>query len=217
MFDDENKEPKDMFEETDKAAPQVTPPTAAPAPEVAASPAPASAPAPTTPAPAAAPQGSINDRMAELQIAKKGVPWKPIVLVLAIVAVIVAAFLLSMKILNSRTPTTPDSPSVAEETTQAGIKTEFKSEETVEETTPAEDLTLDTDKDGLTDAREAELGTDPTNEDTDADGLFDREEVEVYKTNPLNPDTDGDTFTDGGEVEGGYNPNGEGMLLNLPN
>jgi hypothetical protein len=216
MFDDEKKEPNDMFEETDKAAPQVTPPTT-PAPAPAQTPAPAPAPAAastpapeTTPAPA---QNSIQDRMADLQVAKRGFPLKPIVLVLAIVVIIAGAFFLSMKILNSRTPETPTSPNAEDQTTSKEVKQEFTSDDTG----AAEKVSdLDSDKDGLTDLEEAELGTSPTSEDTDADGLFDREEVQVYKTDPLNPDTDGDTFTDGGEVESGYNPKGDGLLLNLP-
>jgi outer membrane protein OmpA-like peptidoglycan-associated protein len=59
---------------------------------------------------------------------------------------------------------------------------------------------VDTDGDGLTDAEEAELGTDPRNPDTDGDGLTDYEEVRVYGTDPLNPDTDYDGLTDGEEV-----------------
>jgi len=47
----------------------------------------------------------------------------------------------------------------------------------------------DSDRDLLTDAREAELGTDPNN-----------------------PDSDGDGYGDGQEVANGYNPNGEGTL-----
>lgn len=58
----------------------------------------------------------------------------------------------------------------------------------------------DDDKDGLTNAREEQLGTDPENPDTDGDGLKDGAEVDQYKTNPLNKDTDGDTLTDGDEV-----------------
>lgn len=50
---------------------------------------------------------------------------------------------------------------------------------------------MDTDGDGLTDAREEELGTDKTK-----------------------PDTDGDSFSDGEEVQNGYNPNGSGKLTN---
>lgn len=44
----------------------------------------------------------------------------------------------------------------------------------------------DTDHDGLTDAQEAELGTDPAKADTDGDGYSDRTEVEEG-TNPLDP------------------------------
>ncbi len=75
---------------------------------------------------------------------------------------------------------------------------------------------LDSDGDGLTDAEEATLGTDPAKSDTDDDGLNDREEVQIYRTNPLNPDTDGDTYLDGSEVQNGYNPNGPGRLFELP-
>lgn len=74
----------------------------------------------------------------------------------------------------------------------------------------------DTDKDGLTDVREAEIGTSSTKVDTDDDGLFDFEEVETYHTNPLLADTDGDSYKDGVEVDGGYNPNGAGKLFDLP-
>ncbi len=58
----------------------------------------------------------------------------------------------------------------------------------------------DSDGDGLTDAEELILGTDPHNPDTDGDGLTDGEEVKIYKTDPLNPDTDYDGLTDGEEV-----------------
>lgn len=74
----------------------------------------------------------------------------------------------------------------------------------------------DRDGDGLPDDEEARLGTNPDAVDTDADGLSDREEAVVYKTDPLNPDTDGDTYKDGDEVRNGYDPNGPGRLLQLP-
>ncbi len=73
---------------------------------------------------------------------------------------------------------------------------------------------VDSDRDGLDDIREKELGTDPNNADTDADGLLDGDEVIVIKTNPLNPDTDGDGYKDGEEVRNGYNPLGPGKLFN---
>lgn len=61
-------------------------------------------------------------------------------------------------------------------------------------------VTVDTDGDGLTDAQELELGTDPNNPDTDGDGLTDGDEVNTYNTDPLSADTDGDGLTDGEEV-----------------
>lgn len=77
-------------------------------------------------------------------------------------------------------------------------------------------LPVDSDSDGLTDAEETELGTNPESEDTDSDGLTDLEEVRNYGTDPKNPDTDGDNYLDGQEVEGGYNPNGPGKLPTPP-
>ena len=73
---------------------------------------------------------------------------------------------------------------------------------------------VDSDHDGLSDAREAELGTDPHNPDTDGDGLTDGDEVLKYHTNPLNPDTDGDGYPDGVEVHKGFNPLGAGKCAN---
>ncbi|MCZ4499722.1 MAG: hypothetical protein JWQ74_2275 [Marmoricola sp.] len=79
----------------------------------------------------------------------------------------------------------------------------------------------DTDGDGLTDAQERRLGTNPTKADTDGDGLKDGAEVNgititskirlpgrsfvaigLVRTNPLRADTDGDGLKDGAEVEG---------------
>lgn len=58
----------------------------------------------------------------------------------------------------------------------------------------------DSDADGLYDAEENALGTDPYHPDTDRDKLSDYDEVRVYKTDPLNPDTDFDGLQDGAEV-----------------
>lgn len=73
----------------------------------------------------------------------------------------------------------------------------------------------DQDRDRLTDNQEKELGTDPTKPDSDGDGLSDYDEVAIYKTDPNKSDTDGDGFTDGAEVQRGFNPAGEGELLNI--
>lgn len=56
----------------------------------------------------------------------------------------------------------------------------------------------DSDGDGLTDAEEEDLGTDPQNPDTDGDGLPDGAELAVG-TDPRNPDTDGDGHLDGAD------------------
>lgn len=64
----------------------------------------------------------------------------------------------------------------------------------------------DKDLDGLTDAEETKLGTDPQKADTDSDGLMDNDEISKYKTNPLKADTDGDGKKDGYEVRRGQDP-----------
>jgi hypothetical protein len=63
----------------------------------------------------------------------------------------------------------------------------------------------DSDEDGLTDAEEAELGTDPNNADSDGDGLADGVEVELG-TSPTSADTDGDGYTDAEEQAEGTSP-----------
>ena len=57
----------------------------------------------------------------------------------------------------------------------------------------------DPDGDGLINAHELNLGTDPDNADTDGDGLSDGEEVELG-TDPLSADSDDDGLSDGAEV-----------------
>ena len=58
---------------------------------------------------------------------------------------------------------------------------------------PIEDV--DTDGDGLTDAEECALGTNPLLADSDGDGLNDRAEI-LNGTSSTNPDTDGDGIPD---------------------
>ena len=91
----------------------------------------------------------------------------------------------------------------------------------------------DTDGDGLSDAEEKELGTDPNKADTDGDGINDGDEVDGSKnpfdkdgnkvadgengapTDPTKADTDGDGTNDGDEVTGDKN-NGEPTDPNDP-
>ena len=69
-----------------------------------------------------------------------------------------------------------------------------------------EDNREDSDGDGLSDAKEAELGTDPQDPDSDDDGINDGDEV-ALGTDPNNADSDGDGVSDGAEVTAGSDPN----------
>ncbi|MEM1188420.1 MAG: hypothetical protein AAGI72_07825 [Pseudomonadota bacterium] len=76
----------------------------------------------------------------------------------------------------------------------------------------------DDDNDGLSDAREDSLGTNPMTSDTDGDGLSDFDEVEVHRTDPTLADTDGDGFSDSDElrdgtsaVDAGDSPGSDGL------
>ena len=67
----------------------------------------------------------------------------------------------------------------------------------------------DVDGDGISNAREVELGTRPDLPDTDGDGLLDGIEVAAIigtSTDPLKADTDGDGFTDWEEDAMDSNP-----------
>lgn len=90
-------------------------------------------------------------------------------------------------------------PSIAKKLASAGLDDYFKQDVLDEQKD-------DADRDGLKDAKEAELKTDPGKPDTDGDGLLDGEEVNIYKTNPLAMDTDGDKFSDATEVLTGHDP-----------
>jgi len=61
-------------------------------------------------------------------------------------------------------------------------------------------IRIDDDSDGLCNAAENNLGTNPDVMDTDGDGTSDSQEVLDYETDPLDPDTDDDGLTDGQEV-----------------
>jgi len=63
----------------------------------------------------------------------------------------------------------------------------------------------DPDGDGLTNAQEALLDTNPKLADTDGDGINDADELSLG-TSPVNPDTDGDGMKDGQELAWGFDP-----------
>lgn len=75
---------------------------------------------------------------------------------------------------------------------------------------------IDTDKDGVPDTVEKQIGADPNNADTDKDGLNDGQEVNLWHTDPLSADSDADGYPDGQEIANGYNPLGAGKLITLP-
>lgn len=63
----------------------------------------------------------------------------------------------------------------------------------------------DPDHDGLSNADEFALGTDPNNPDSDQDGLSDGDEVHVFNTNPLKTHSNNDTkYTDADYIRDGY-------------
>ncbi|MCB9727143.1 MAG: VCBS repeat-containing protein [Deltaproteobacteria bacterium] len=75
---------------------------------------------------------------------------------------------------------------------------------------------VDSDGDGVSDADEAALGTDPFDADTDGDGVLDGDEL-TAGTDPLSADTDGDGLLDGEELTAGTDPlsadtDGDGVL-----
>lgn len=60
-------------------------------------------------------------------------------------------------------------------------------------------VTADSDSDGIADAEELRLGTDPNRADTDGDGLNDHDEL-TFGTNPLLQDSDADGIADADEM-----------------
>jgi hypothetical protein len=65
---------------------------------------------------------------------------------------------------------------------------------------------VDTDHDGLTDAIEMQLGTDPTKADTDGDGISDGYEVTKLHTSATAADSDHDGISDSIELAHGTDP-----------
>jgi oligopeptide transport system substrate-binding protein len=81
-----------------------------------------------------------------------------------------------------------------------------------EQVAAASTAPVDAEGDGLEDAIEVQLGTDPSDIDTDDDGLADGDEYYIFATGTRNPDTDGDGVLDGDEVANGTDPNDPSSL-----
>src|SRR5262249_32940800 len=64
---------------------------------------------------------------------------------------------------------------------------------------------IDSDRDGLSDAEEAQLGTDPHNADTNGDGISDAEAIKLG-ISATNMDMDGDGVSNAAERAAGTNP-----------
>ena len=80
-----------------------------------------------------------------------------------------------------------------------------EAEPAVDTPEPAVEAETDSDGDGLTDAEEADLGTDPNVADSDGDGLSDGDEV-AGGSDPAASDSDGDGLSDGEEIDLGLDP-----------
>jgi len=184
-----------------------------------------------TPSPSSNMGGSVSTPPS-MSYASKGGNIGKIIIIVVLVVVLVGIIAAGAYYLAQNAPapvqpldqnqptvdTTTDTTVPVDETTTPVDETTTPVDET---TTPVDEINpaglIDVDGDGLTNAQEEELGTDPGSLDTDSDGLFDNEEVNIYNTDPTNPDTDGDGFEDGQEVANGYNPNGPGLLFNDAN
>lgn len=217
------EEPKDMFAGAEKSSPIA--PT--PSPNAFLEPQAAIAPPPThlPPTYGTMPSGLQQESLANEM--HRGSAMKIIFIVGIVVVILAASGFFAYRIMVQPA----DDSSVVDAVSDSGISdtsTDVVPEDGAtdepsgSETTSSPTVTtnpatlLDSDGDGLTNARELELGTSVTKADTDGDGLGDKEEVEVYGTNPRKADTDGDGYLDGQEVSSGYNPNGEGKLFAVP-
>lgn len=166
------------------------------------------------------PSEDIKEKSADTSGVVKKIIIGVVVLALALV---VGYFVYSKFYSQEKDIVSPESEKVETQVEENGQTNKIKPVEETSIITPEQIQTetvitpKDSDKDGLSDEKEEELGTNINSIDTDNDGLYDREEVEVYETNPVNPDTDGDGFTDGDEVSQGYDPNGPGKLYTIDN
>lgn len=215
------EEPKDMFAGTDRE-PAAPAPVAPPAPALA-----SQNPSPIAPPPTHLPPtygiGAMNASASVDVQSGGGHAFKILLIVAIVLGVLGVSGFFAYRIMVQPAgdvgvvDAVPDTGIVSDTPSATTPVEDIEAVETPAPVTTTNPATLlDSDGDGLTNARELEVGTSVTKADTDGDGLGDREEVEVYGTDPRNPDTDGDGFLDGQEVSSGYNPNGDGRLFAVP-
>jgi hypothetical protein len=177
------------------------------------------------------PQPAPYAPSAEELFGGRGLPWGKIISIIVILAVIAGAGFAAywgytyFSGLKKASPTTQQpevetqQPTTITNTAVTAPATTTSATTTPAIVTPVEtESAPDSDGDGLTDAEEKALGTNPLKADTDDDGLTDWAEVKIYHTDPLNPDTDGDGYKDGSEVIKGYDPlkPGNARLFEVP-
>lgn len=225
MFDDA-QEPKDMFADVpDPSAQQQKAAQPAPAPMQSVSPA-AMQPA------SGAPQPQVTSAAPAMQYSepKSGGAGLRLIAVVLISLVCIggagyAAYRFMVKdavsqqvsdVIGGEADSTDSETDETNTETDAATPTPTPDTETDTETDSGPTAVVDSDGDGLSNDEERIAGTSVAKPDTDGDGLGDREEVKKYDTDPKKADTDGDGYDDGAEVENGYNPNGEGRLLEIP-
>ncbi len=144
--------------------------------------------------------------------------WKGALVLGLVVVLIGGAATVFFSLRGSKAPEKPGAQTSEQQPSQQAPEPqpEPQPEQQPQAVPQAQQPEIDSDGDGLTDVREAQLGTNSGMVDSDGDELSDREEVEVYMTDPNNADTDADAYKDGEEVKNGYNPKGAGKLLQIP-
>ena len=164
-------------------------------------------------------------------------PFKKLIIIIGISVGIISIAGAAFYILKNRTASAPEpelsAPQESESADNAGSATEDTEPASPEDQGNAidnfqedrinralnpipEDLaSKDTDQDGLSDAKEFDIGTNYRLVDSDNDSLSDWEEFAIFGTDPLDRDSDKDSYMDGEEVQNGYNPLGQGKLLNF--
>lgn len=180
------------------------------------------------PAPMVAPQDQLMMEEESLHGSRKFIIAGAVVLLILIAAGLVYFFV-------RRSANTNQEP-VANDNVNTNINQVIDTNNTNDELVVTE---ADDDFDGLPNAEEIKIGTNPYEPDSDNDGVFDQDEAQIYKTNPLRDDsdqdnlgdydeifvwrtdpnkadTDDDGFSDGVEVKNGYNPLGRGLIEDAP-